>query len=1352
MASLVSSPFTLPISKVEHLSSISQKHYFLHSFLPKKTNPTFSKSSPKKFQCNAIGNGLFTQTTQEVRRIVPENVQGLATVKIVYVVLEAQYQSALTAAVQTLNKRGEFASFEVVGYLVEELRDVNTYNTFCKDLEDANIFIGSLIFVEELALKVKSAVEKERDRLDAVLVFPSMPEVMRLNKLGSFSMSQLGQSKSPFFQLFKKKKSSSAGFSDQMLKLVRTLPKVLKYLPSDKAQDARLYILSLQFWLGGSPDNLVNFLKMISGSYVPSLKGMKMEYSDPVLYLDSGIWHPLAPCMYDDVKEYLNWYATRRDANEKLKSRNAPVVGLVLQRSHIVTGDESHYVAVIMELEARGAKVIPIFAGGLDFSGPVERYFIDPITKKPFVNSVVSLTGFALVGGPARQDHPRAVEALTKLDVPYIVALPLVFQTTEEWLNSTLGLHPIQVALQVALPELDGGMEPIVFSGRDPRTEVGNHCFQLSPDKGNVGTAAYLNVFASIYSVLKDLKKDGYNVEGLPETSAELIEEVIHDKEAQFSSPNLNVAYKMNVREYYKLTPYAAALEENWGKAPGNLNSDGENLLVYGKQYGNVFIGVQPTFGYEGDPMRLLFSRSASPHHGFAAYYSFVEKIFKADAVLHFGTHGSLEFMPGKQVGMSDACFPDSLIGNIPNVYYYAANNPSEATVAKRRSYANTISYLTPPAENAGLYKGLKQLSELISSYQSLKDSGRGPQIVNSIISTARQCNLDKDVDLPEEGQEIDAKERDLVVGKVYSKIMEIESRLLPCGLHIIGQPPTAMEAVATLVNIAALDRPEDDIYSLPSILAATVGRNIEEIYRGNDKGILRDVELLRQITEASRGAISAFVERSTNNKGQVVDVSDKLTQILGFGINEPWIQYLSNTHFYRADREKLRVLFQFLGECLKLIVANNEVGSLKQALEGKYVEPGPGGDPIRNPKVLPTGKNIHALDPQAIPTTAAMQSAKIVVERLLERQKADNGGKYPETVALVLWGTDNIKTYGESLGQVLWMIGVRPVADTLGRVNRVEPVSLEELGRPRVDVVVNCSGVFRDLFINQMNLLDRAIKMVAELDEPEDQNYVRKHALQQAKTLGIDVREAATRVFSNASGSYSSNINLAVENSSWNDEKQLQDMYLSRKSFAFDSDAPGAGMMEKRKVFEMALSTADATFQNLDSSEISLTDVSHYFDSDPTNLVQNLRKDGKKPSAYIADTTTANAQVRTLSETVRLDARTKLLNPKWYEGMLSTGYEGVREIEKRLTNTVGWSATSGQVDNWVYEEANTTFIKDEEMLNRLMNTNPNSFRKLLQTFLEANGRGYWETSEENIEKLRQLYSEVEDKIEGIDR
>jgi magnesium chelatase subunit H len=329
-------------------------------------------------------------------------------------------------------------------------------------------------------------------------------------------------------------------------------------------------------------------------------------------------------------------------------------------------------------------------------------------------------------------------------------------------------------------------------------------------------------------------------------------------------------------------------------------------------------------------------------------------------------------------------------------------------------------------------------------------------------------------------------------------------------------------------------------------------------------------------------------------------------------------------------------------------------------------------------------------------------------------------------------------------------MVGACPMPDSLGRINKIKLLSLEELGRPRIDVVVNCSGVFRDLFINQMALLDQAVKMAAEADEPIEMNFVRKHALKQAEDMGINLRQAATRVFSNASGSYSSNVNLAVENSTWDNEAELQEMYLARKSFAFTADSPGT-MEQSRELFETTLKTVDVTFQNLDSSEISLTDVSHYFDSDPTKLVASLRNDGKAPTSFIADTTTANAQVRSLSETVRLDARTKLLNPKWYEGMLSHGYEGVRELSKRLVNTMGWSATAGAVDNWVYEDVNTTFIQDEDMRDRLKNLNPHSFRKVVSTLLEVNGRGYWDTSEENLNMLRDLYQEIEDRIEGVD-
>jgi magnesium chelatase subunit H len=1329
---------------------------------------------------------MFTYVKPAVRHIVPDDLNGRTLVKVVYVVLEPQYQSAISAAVRGINSKNPDIAIEINGYLIEELRDPENYAAFKEDVAQANLFIASLIFIEDLADKLVEAVQPHRDRLDAAVVFPSMPQVMRLNKLGSFSMAQLGQSKSAIAQFMRKRKEKSgSSFQDGMLKLLRTLPKVLKYLPVDKAQDARNFMLSFQYWLGGSQDNLENFFLMLADRYVISEdKGhASLDYQDPVTYPDIGIWHPLAPQMFEDLKEYLNWYQSRRDIPEANKSDKAPCVGLVLQRTHLVTGDDAHYVAMVQEIESLGGRVIPVFAGGLDFSKPVDAFFFDPLSNgtKPIVDVTVSLTGFALVGGPARQDHPKAIESLKKLNRPYMVALPLVFQTTEEWEESDLGLHPIQVALQIAIPELDGAIEPIVLSGRDGTTgrsialqdrieavaqralrwanlhlktraekKLAITVFSFPPDKGNVGTAAYLDVFGSIYRVMEALKAQGYDVQDLPEGPEALMNAVIHDAQAQYASPELNVAHRMSVREYEQLTPYSTRLEENWGPPPGHLNSDGENLLVYGQHFGNIFIGVQPTFGYEGDPMRLLFSRSASPHHGFAAYYTYLEKVWQADAVLHFGTHGSLEFMPGKQMGMSGECYPDSLIGYTPNLYYYAANNPSEATIAKRRGYAETISYLTPPAENAGLYKGLKELKELIGSYQTLKDGGRGVAIVNSIVEQCRLVNLDKDIDLPEaDAKDMSAEERDNLVGWVYRKLMEIESRLLPCGLHTIGKPPTAEEAIATLVNIASLDRPEDEIMALPTIIAQSLGRDMEQIYRNSDKGILADVELLEAITLATREAVGSLVRGQTDEEGRVsllakLNIFNRETQ------KEPWLEALHEAGYTEVDPEPLKPLFEYLQFCLEQVCADNELGGLLQALDGQYVLPGPGGDPIRNPNVLPTGKNIHALDPQSIPTTAAVQSAKVVVDRLLERQFQDNNGQYPETIACVLWGTDNIKTYGESLAQIMWMVGVRPLPDSLGRVNKLELIPLEELDRPRIDVVVNCSGVFRDLFINQMALLDTAVKMAAEADEPLEQNFVRKHALQQAEEMGVNIRQAATRVFSNASGSYSSNVNLAVENSTWENEGELQEMYLKRKSFAFNSDNPGV-MDHSRDLFESSLKTAEVTFQNLDSSEISLTDVSHYYDSDPTNVVAGLRNDGTKPTAYMADTTTANAQVRTLSETVRLDSRTKMLNPKWYEGMLSHGYEGVRELSKRLVHTMGWSATAGAVDNWVYEDANDTFIKDEEMRRRLLDMNPNSFRKMVTTFLEANGRGYWETSEENLQLLRDLYQEVEDRIEGVE-
>merc|ERR1712160_51372 len=879
-----------------------------------------------------------------------------------------------------------------------------------------------------------------------------------------------------------------------------------------------------------------SLLQMVGQDYVAditeNMKGKeKMETPEPLLLPDMAIWHPVAPdIVFESNAEYVKWYDNEFCPEAGIDPKTAPTIGLILQKSHINTKDDTHYVSLISELESRGSRVVPIYSGGLDFSGPIEDYFYDS-SGNSVVDTIINLTGFALVGGPASQDHKKAAKVLKKLNSPYICAVPLVFQSFEEWQSSELGLHPIQVALQVSLPEIDGAIEPIIFAGREGATgrsvplpdrvnlladralkwaslgkkpkvdkKIAITIFSFPPDKGNVGTAAYLDVFDSIKAVLGQLKSEGYDVGEAPMDKEAIMESILNDPEARISSPELNVAYRMNTEEYYDLTPYATDLEENWGPAPGNLNSDGKNLVIYGKQFGNVFIGVQPSFGYEGDPMRLLFAKSASPHHGFAAYYTYLEKIFGADAVLHFGTHGSLEFMPGKQVGMSGQCYPDRLISSLPSAYLYAANNPSEATIAKRRSYSATVSYLTPPAENAGLYKGLKELKELISSYQGLRENeGRGPAIVNSIVSTAWTCNLDKDIeDLPDVGTfdaaKADLEKRDDIVGKVYSQIMQIESRLLPCGLHTVGIPPSAEEAIATLVNIAQLDRPDDKIEGLPRVIAASIGRDINDVYRGNNAGVLAEVELNDKITEASRAAVRALVEQSTDSDGRVKDVANMFDEIGNFfgslaQQKKPWTKAIIAAGFPDVNEDAMAPVFKYLEFCLKQVVAENELGGIMTLLNGQFLMPAPGGDPIRNPDVLPTGRNMHALDPSAIPTQAAVEISERVVEKLLEKLKEKNDGKFPETIAFTLWGTDNIKTYGESLAQVLALVGVRPVSDSLGRVNKVELIPLEKLGRPRIDVVVSCSGVFRDLFINQMNLMDRGIKMAAEADEPLDQN-----------------------------------------------------------------------------------------------------------------------------------------------------------------------------------------------------------------------------------------------------------------------
>jgi magnesium chelatase subunit H len=427
-------------------------------------------------------------------------------------------------------------------------------------------------------------------------------------------------------------------------------------------------------------------------------------------------------------------------------------------------------------------------------------------------------------------------------------------------------------------------------------------------------------------------------------------------------------------------------------------------------------------------------------------------------------------------------------------------------------------------------------------------------------------------------------------------------------------------------------------------------------------------------------------------------------------------------------------------------ILQEQETSGLLRALDAGYIPPSPGNDVVRNAAVVPTGRNIHALDPYRVPTPAAFHEAQLIVDQLL-RQLQQEQGALPESIAMVLWGTDNLKSNCEAVAQVLILLGARTKLDELGNVADVELLTLEELGRPRIDVVMTVSGIFRDLLHHQMNLLDKAVHLAAAADEPVELNFVRKHVQQQAAELGLSINEAATRVFCNAPGVYGANVNHLVESSTWENDSELSEMFLTRKSYSFNADGQ---WHNARTIMESSLATVQATFQNIDSFEMGISDVDHYYEylGGVAKSVEKLS--GKRPPVLVADAIALNDRLSTLEQMVRLESRTKLLNPKWYESMLSHGYEGVREIETRVGNTYGWSATTAAVEGWVYDDIAATFVLDEAMRERMSAANPHATASIARRLLEAEARGFWEADDETIEQLRAIYGNLEDRLEGV--
>jgi magnesium chelatase subunit H len=571
------------------------------------------------------------------------------------------------------------------------------------------------------------------------------------------------------------------------------------------------------------------------------------------------------------------------------------------------------------------------------------------------------------------------------------------------------------------------------------------------------------------------------------------------------------------------------------------------------------------------------------------------------------------------------------------------------------------------------------------------------------------------------------AKDRDRRVLDLYEQVLEIEQRLIPTGLHVFGRVSEEAAHVDMLRMVASFERPEAGALSLPDLVTEGLGL-------GRYAGLL----------EASKQASALLAKRERVD--EIVRAAIELFVHAGTDAALTWLEETA-----RVKRDEAQPLFSLLKRIREELSTNQELDSLTRALRGEYIEPGPGADIVQNPSILPTGRNTHAINPYTVPSEIAYTRAERTVSRLLERHVSEQG-HYPRAMALVLWGLDNIKTQGEGVAQALWLLGVRPQRDAMNRATRIEVIPLERLGRPRIDVVMTVSGIFRDLFGATMNLLDKAVRAVAVLDEPPEMNYVRRNIDEQMESEVCEFDEAALRVFSNAPGNYGTNVNFMVMDSQWEQDSTLGDLFVTRKCFAYGRDAEGRAVegREARRAMERALTRVEATYQNIDTFEIGITDVDHYFEylGGVTKAVED--RANQKPAVYLSDSLSNDQKIRSLEETVRLETRAKTLNPKWYEGMLKHGFRGVAEIESHVSNTFGWSATADAVDDWVYTEVARTFVLDEEMLERLSNLNPHSARSLVGRLLEAQGRGYWKAEAHVLERLREIFAGLEDLIEGV--
>jgi cobaltochelatase CobN len=1138
---------------------------------------------------------------------------------------------------------------------------------------------------------------------------------------------------------------------------------------SDGLDDTGWKTLSRYYRYGGV-ENLKNLLLFLYNR----LGGSGQAVQPPAAQPYEGLYHPD------------RGYIATPEAYRRSLDPDKPTVGIWFYQNFWTSNNKAHIDTMVREVEGQGANVICVFhmrfkdklLGNRGVDHVVERFFMD--NDIPIIDVLISPVMFSL-----QFAAPEYHGLLQRLGVPVIQAIA-TGRSIAEWQASDQGLNNVDITISVAQPELDGVIISVPVASKqyvdtdtvtgaavnkyvpiperlsklvrlalnwaalrrrpnaDKKVAIVFHHYP--PRNDRVGCAAGLDSFASITDLIQAMAEQGYTIATHYRDSDDLAQALLSGVTAdrrwlpleQMAARTQASAGAEAYNQWHRQLPRRVRekMEADWQPMPGDLFVHDGRLFFPGLINGNLFITIQPPRGYFEQLDKLYHDPHLSPPHHYLAHYQWIKSVFKADAVIHVGKHGSLEWLPGKAVGLDRECYPDLAIGDLPNIYPYIINDPGEGTQAKRRAYAVIIDHLPPALTNAGLYDELVDVENLLHEFQEAKtqDQGKLDLLARMIWEAAEKAELVQDLNLGREAALADAA---AFIETLHAYLSEIADTAIADGLHILGRAPEGDHLVRTTVQLTRLANG-----SVPSLRRAVV----------NAMGY--DATKLTQ----NRGRVMDGASGATG--GQLLEQAHTLSEkmvadLLRSSSEENSIIAVQQRHLGKTHGDVTAAL-TFIRDDLRLRLQQtcNEQAACLQAMEGRFVPPGPSGAPSRGQAhILPSGRNFYSIDPQKIPTPAAWEVGKKLADALIEKYRNAHGG-YPDNVGLILWASPTMRSKGDDVAEILCLMGVRPVWQAgSGNVRGVEIIPAAELGRPRIDVTPRISGIFRDAFALLVDLIDKAVQMVAALEEAPESNFIRRHVLRDMGDFtaqGMDAqdafRQATFRIFGSPPGSYGAGVAQLVESKAWEKTDDLGRMYIRWSSYAYGRNTFGRPAQD---LLQRTLGRMSVTVKNEDTREKDMMACTDFYNYHGGLITAVHAVQGKRPLSLAGDSADPDqVQVRTTSEEARHIFRSRLLNPAWLEGLKRHGYKGAGDISKAMDIIIGWDATADVVDDWMYRRFARKTALDPAMQQWMKQVNPYALHNILDKLLEAVQRGMWHADDDTLAALRNAYLDVEGEIE----